>query len=71
MTSEELQAAQHWNGIGMINLLKTARGCGPWLVTDMKRTLSIMNEDPSVAEKIQSGIERQGSNLSGVSAKCW
>ncbi|XP_033214310.1 suppressor of fused homolog [Belonocnema kinseyi] len=71
VTSEELQAAQHWNGIGMINLLKTARGCGPWLVTDMKRTLSIMDEDPSVAEKIQSGIERQGSNLSGVSAKCW
>lgn len=30
-----------------------------------------MEDDPSIAEKIQTGIEREGSNLSGVSAKCW
>lgn len=24
-----------------------------------------------VAEQVQNGIEREGSNLSGVSAKCW
>ncbi|KAL2739870.1 suppressor of fused [Vespula maculifrons] len=71
VTSEELQAAQHWNGLGVVNLLKTTRGCGPWLLTDMKRMHSVMEEDPSVAEKIQCGIEREGSNLSGVSAKCW
>ncbi|XP_011497622.1 PREDICTED: suppressor of fused homolog [Ceratosolen solmsi marchali] len=71
VTSEELQAAQHWNGLGVINLLKTTRGCGSWLVTDMRRINSVMEEDPSIAEKIQGGIEREGSNLSGVSAKCW
>lgn len=71
VTSEELQAAQHWNGLGVVNLLKTTRGCGPWLVTDMRRNHSVMEDDPSIAEKIQSGIEREGSNLSGVSAKCW
>ncbi|XP_043270611.1 suppressor of fused homolog isoform X2 [Venturia canescens] len=71
VTSEELQAAQHWNGLGVVNLLKTTRGCGAWLVTDTNRQHSAMEEDPSVAEKIQSGIEREGSNLSGVSAKCW
>ncbi|XP_012283229.1 suppressor of fused homolog [Orussus abietinus] len=71
VTSEELQAAQHWNGLGVVNLLKTSRGCGPWLVTDTRRIHSVMEEDPSVAEKIQCGIEREGSNLSGVSAKCW
>ena len=71
VTSEELQAAQHWNGLGLINLLKTSRGCGPWLVTDMRRMQSVMEDDPSIAEKIQTGIEREGSNLSGVSAKCW
>lgn len=71
VTSEELQAAQHWNGLGIVNLLKTSRGCGPWLLTDTRRMHSIMEEDPTVAEKVQSGIEREGSNLSGVSAKCW
>lgn len=71
VTSEELQAAQHWNGLGVVNLLKATRGCGPWLVTDMRRNHSVMEDDPSIAEKIQSGIEREGSNLSGVSAKCW
>ncbi|XP_015592107.1 suppressor of fused homolog [Cephus cinctus] len=71
VTSEELQAAQHWNGLGVVNLLKGSRACGSWLVTDTRRIHSVMEEDPSVAEKIQSGIEREGSNLSGVSAKCW
>lgn len=70
VTSEELQAAQHWNGLGLVSLLKTSR-CGPWLVTDMRRLHSIMEDDPSIAEKIQTGIEKEGSNLSGVSAKCW
>ncbi|XP_077263958.1 suppressor of fused [Temnothorax americanus] len=71
VTSEELQAAQHWNGLGVVNLLRSARGCGPWLVTDMRRMHSAMEDDPSIAEKIQCGIERDGSNTSGVSAKCW
>ncbi|XP_076295954.1 suppressor of fused [Lasioglossum baleicum] len=71
VTSEELQAAQHWNGLGLVSLLKTSHVCGPWLVTDMRRTRSIMEDEPSIAEKIQSGIEKEGSNLSGVSAKCW
>lgn len=71
VTSEELQAAQHWNGLGVVNLLKTTRGCGPWLVTNANRMHSAMEEDPSLAAKVQDGIEREGSNLSGVSAKCW
>ncbi|XP_057334805.1 suppressor of fused homolog [Microplitis mediator] len=71
VTSEELQAAQHWNGLGVINLLKTTRGCGPWLLTDINRSYSVMDEDPTAAEKIRTGIEREGSNLSGVSSRCW
>ncbi|XP_066582355.1 suppressor of fused homolog [Prorops nasuta] len=71
VTNEELRAAQRWNGLGVVNLLKSTRGCGPWLVTNMRRTHSMMEEDPSVAEKVECGIEREGSNLSGVSAKCW
>ncbi|XP_029161034.1 suppressor of fused homolog [Nylanderia fulva] len=71
VTSEELQAAQHWNGPGVVNLLKSARDCGPWLLTNMRRMRSAMEDDPSIAEKIQCGIERDGSNTSGVSAKCW
>ena len=71
VTSDELEAAQHWNGLGVINLLLKNKQCGNWLVTDMSRTQSIIEADPSVAQEIQTGIEREGSNLSGVSAKCW
>lgn len=71
ITSEELKAAQHWNGLGVINLLKMSKSLSPWLITDMNRSQSIMEEDPSIAAQIQDGIEREGSNLSGVSAKCW
>lgn len=71
VTSEELQAAQNWNGQSIVNLLKTARGCGPWLLTDMNRMHSAMEDDPSIAEKIRCGIEKDGSNTSGVCAKCW
>ncbi|XP_058795424.1 suppressor of fused homolog [Phymastichus coffea] len=70
VTSDELRAAQHWNGLGLVELLKRSRACGPWLLTDMRRSRSIMDEDPSVALSVQEGIEREGSNLSGVSAKC-
>ncbi|KAJ8664546.1 hypothetical protein QAD02_006208 [Eretmocerus hayati] len=71
VTSDELRAVQHWNGQGVLNLLKSTRDCGPWLVTDLRRARSVLEEDPSIAEKIRIGLEREGSNLSGVSAKCW
>ncbi|KAG7159799.1 Suppressor of fused-like [Homarus americanus] len=58
VTTEELRAAQHWNGVG-----------GPWMVTDMRRGESIYELEPSVAEEVENGIENEGSNLSGVSAR--
>ena len=45
------------------------RSGGPWLVTNMRRGESIYDLDPAVAEEIENGIENEGSNLSGVSAK--
>ena len=38
-------------------------------MNDMRRGESIYEIDPSVAEEVETGIENQGSNLSGVSAK--
>ena len=42
---------------------------GPWLITDLRRADSIYELDAAVAEEVENGIENEGSNLSGVSAK--
>lgn len=69
--TEELQAAQGWNGPGIIDLMKTVQGLGgPWLVTDMRRGETMFELDPSVQEAVDRGVEADGSNLSGVSARC-
>jgi suppressor of fused-like protein len=68
---EELQAAQEWNGPGLIDLMKNVEGAGgPWLVTDMRRGETIFELDDSVQESVDDGIAAEGSNLSGVTAKC-
>jgi len=65
---EELQAAQHWNGPGVLEILKRLPGAGgPWLITDMRRGESMLEIDPAAQEEVERGIETEGSNLSGVS----
>lgn len=67
--TEELQAAQQWNGMGVINLMKNNLEVGgPWLVTDMRRGATIFELDPDVRVKVDEGVAEEGSNLSGVSA---
>ncbi|XP_033883294.1 suppressor of fused homolog isoform X3 [Acipenser ruthenus] len=69
--TEELQAAQQWNGQGILDLLRTVHVAGgPWLITDMRRGETIFEIDPHLQERVDKGIETDGSNLSGVSAKC-
>lgn len=68
---EELQAAQQWNGTGLIDLIKSVPSAGgPWLLTDMRRGETIFELDPELKEAVDDGIATQGSNLSGVSARC-
>ena len=68
---EELQAAQEWNGSGLIDLMKNVDGAGgPWLVTDMRRGETIFELNDSLRESVDDGIAAEGSNLSGVTAKC-
>lgn len=43
---------------------------GKWLITNMRRGESIFEIDPSAYEKVERGFELEGSNLSGVSARC-
>uniref|UniRef100_A0A2P2HXG0 Suppressor of fused homolog n=2 Tax=Hirondellea gigas TaxID=1518452 RepID=A0A2P2HXG0_9CRUS len=70
ITSDELRAVQHWNGAGVLDIMKRSLVTGgPLLVTDLRRGESIYEADPGVAEEIEAGIEAHGSNLSGVSAK--
>ncbi|XP_039263815.2 suppressor of fused homolog [Styela clava] len=69
--SEELQAAQQWNGPGVIELLKTVPVAGgPWLVTDMRRGETVFEINLDLQEEVENGIRTSGSNLSGVSARC-
>ncbi|KAG8000092.1 Suppressor of fused-like protein [Nibea albiflora] len=70
--TEELQAAQQWNGQGILELMRGVRVAGgPWLITDMRRGETIFDIDPHLQqERVDQGIETEGSNLSGVSAKC-
>lgn len=68
---EELQAAQQWNGPGLIDLMKSVPGVGgSWLITDMRRGETIFEIDPEIQEAVDDGIAAEGSNLSGVTAKC-
>ena len=68
---EELSAAQQWNGLGVIDLMKSVSGAGgQWLVTDMRRGETIFELEPELQEAVEDGIATQGSNLSGVSARC-
>lgn len=68
---EELQAAQQWNGPGLIDLMKNVDGAGgEWLVTDMRRGETIFELSHSVRDSVDDGISAEGSNLSGVTAKC-
>ncbi|KAK3611658.1 hypothetical protein CHS0354_012028 [Potamilus streckersoni] len=69
--AEELNAAQHWNGPGVIELIRTIPSAGgPWLISDMRRGETIFEIDPSLQEKVDRGIEVEGSNLSGVNSRC-
>ncbi|XP_064631049.1 suppressor of fused homolog isoform X2 [Lineus longissimus] len=69
--AEEIKAAQHWNGAGVIELLKSQPVAGgPWLISSMRRGETIFEIDPQLQERVDHGIEAEGSNLSGVSSKC-
>ncbi|PIK55464.1 suppressor of fused-like protein [Apostichopus japonicus] len=69
--SEELQAAQRWNGPGVLELLRSIPVAGgSWLITDMRRGESIFDINPQLQDEVENGIDNEGSNLSGVSAKC-
>lgn len=68
---QELKAAQQWNVSGVIELMKSVEGAGGiYQVTDMRRGETIFELDPDIQEAVDDGIAIEGSNLSGVSAKC-
>lgn len=53
----------------MFNTCLSSAG-GPWHITDMRRGESIFEIDPNAHEEVEHGFETEGSNLSGVSARC-
>lgn len=52
-----------------INYINFSAG-GPWLITDMRRGESMFEIDLNAHEEVERGFETEGSNLSGVSARC-
>ncbi|CAH1389820.1 unnamed protein product [Nezara viridula] len=73
VTKSELECAQRWSPHGVIEILKKIPGgtCGGnWLVTDMRRGMSMFELDPNSSQLVKEGIEKDGSNLSGVAAVC-
>lgn len=69
--TEELKAAQQWNGAGILDMItRMPSAGGPWHVTDMRRGESIFELDMNAHEEVERGFELEGSNLSGVSARC-
>ncbi|XP_065564796.1 suppressor of fused homolog [Artemia franciscana] len=70
ITQDELKAAQKWNGLGVANLLRQTNGCGgPLLVTDINRRKSIFQLNQESRLMVEAGVEREGSDLAGVSAR--
>ncbi|XP_069139954.1 suppressor of fused homolog [Argopecten irradians] len=68
---EELCAAQHWTGPGVIELIRSIPCAGgPWLITDMRRGETIFEIEPHFQDRVDTGIETEGSNLSGVNSRC-
>lgn len=41
---------------------------GTWLITNMRRTESMFDVNPSIFDEIAEGIKVEGSNLCGISA---
>ncbi|XP_065226714.1 suppressor of fused homolog [Planococcus citri] len=65
---EELEAAQKWNGFGVLNILKKfPKLGGEFLVTDMSRSQHMFELDGGILQEVENGIIMAGSNLSGVS----
>jgi suppressor of fused-like protein len=69
--AEELKAAQQWNGAGVLDMISRKPSAGGlWFITDMRRGESIFELDLNAHEEFERGFELEGSNLSGVSARC-
>ncbi|MEQ2159493.1 hypothetical protein GOODEAATRI_023491, partial [Goodea atripinnis] len=66
--SEELQAAQQWNGQGILELMRGIR-IPVWVLSKLVLIIAYVC-CTSKQERVDQGIETEGSNLSGVSAKC-
>ncbi|XP_045475827.1 suppressor of fused homolog [Harmonia axyridis] len=69
--TEELKAAQQWNGMGVLEMLKQHPFTGGiWHITDMRRGENIFELNVNAHDVVERGVESEGSNLSGVSARC-
>ncbi|GAB1609129.1 suppressor of fused homolog [Argonauta hians] len=70
VTDDEMKSAQHWQGAGILELLKESKGVGSYYITDMEREKSLFEEKPELIKFVSEGIKNDGSNLGHVTAVC-
>ncbi|CAJ0961099.1 unnamed protein product [Ranitomeya imitator] len=68
--TEELHAAQQWNGQGILELLRTLPiAGGPWLITDMRRGETIFEIDPHLQVRCPGRAEERSSRFQGYDSQ--
>ncbi|XP_036368746.1 suppressor of fused homolog isoform X3 [Octopus sinensis] len=70
VTDDEMKSAQHWQGAGILELLKESKGVGSYFITDLDREKSLFEENPDLIKFVSEGIKNDGSNLGHVTAVC-
>lgn len=70
VTDDEVKAAQHWQGSGILELLKNSSAVGPYYITNLYREKSLFELDPELIQLVSDGIRKDGSNLGHVTAVC-
>ncbi|XP_060573441.1 suppressor of fused homolog [Ruditapes philippinarum] len=70
VTNDEMKAAQRWKGAGVLELMSSSKGVGPYFITDLGRKQSIFEAEAGLIGKVNEGINIDGSNLGHVTAIC-
>ena len=71
-TMEELNAAQSWNVMGVVSLMRESMLTGGhYQVCDNKRTKTLYQINPEAMLTIKDRLKSEGNNFSGFSTECY
>lgn len=71
VSADELNAAQSWKVVGMVDLMKEHMSTGgPYQVCDQHRSLTIFQVSGNAKSRVNEAIKQEGSKFSGFSTEC-